>query len=256
MGCIVLPMHVFAVSAPSAVDMYVLPGERESIEIPVRNDADSEKRMNFSLHHVSFGEDAVPVLGVKAADIPWIGIDEPFRTYTSREIQSVTVTVAPPSNIPAQSTVFALLSTEAQSDAFALTHGTATLLFVTIGAGTDGVLCDGFTRNADGTFSIALTNTGQGILYEEGNIHLRGPWGHSWVSTPSNPSRHRVVPGQTRTWTSEPLRAPWWAFGPFVYSLESEHISCPRITAGFGWLPIILVGTLGVAGVFAVRYRR
>jgi hypothetical protein len=251
-----IPSSVFAISAPSVVDLFVAQGERGSVEISVWNDATTGETFSFSFVHVSFDEDGAPVLGAAAHDVPWLGLAQSQQYFSAGETRPISVTVAPGEDVSSGSYVFALLATSSQGDGYVFTHGTATLMFITVGSVQARATCVAFSLEDDGTFSLTLDNDGQGILYDEGEIILRGPFGVPFGSTPSNPSGHRIFAGQTRTWSSESLSVPWWAFGPVEYSFESEFISpsCSRIPAGFGWLPIIGIVT-GVVGILVIRRR-
>lgn len=251
-----LPDQIFAVSTPSAADIQVLQGETRTIEIPVENDAATEQEITFSFAHVRFDDSGEPVLGRAAADVSWLSISEPSISVQEGGVQSVVVTASPTEEISSGSYVFALLATETKDGPLTLTHGTATLVFVTVGLVKSDVRCVSFLRNDDGTFSHTFQNVGQGILYDEGKVVLRGPLGVTFAETSSNPSRHRVFAGQTRTWNSEAISIPWWAFGPLSFSLESDHLSstCSRISAGFRWVPFAVL-IAGIVGIFAARRR-
>lgn len=253
----IVPFSASAVSAPSAVDLSVIQGEEDSVEIFVENDAASQEYISFSLVHVSFDDNGQPTLGASAADAPWMHLSQTRSSFEAGEVQPVVVTATPSANFPSGSYAFALLSTEEQEGSYVLTHGTATLIFVTVGSVMGDGRCVSFFRQDDGSFSLTLQNVGQGILYDEGEILLRGPFGSVWAAASSNPSRHRVFAGQTRTWVSESLMIPWWAVGPLEYSLESDLFSstCPRISAGFGWIPLGIIAT-GAVGIFLVRRRK
>lgn len=252
-----LPGQIFAVSTPSAADIQVFQGETRTIEIPVENDATTEQEITFSFTHVRFDDSGEPVLGRAAADVSWLSISEPSISVQEGGVQSVVVTVSPTEETSSGSYVFALLATETRDGPLTLTHGTATLVFITVGSVKSDARCVSFLRNDDGTFSHTFQNVGQGILYDEGEVVLRGPLGIALAATSSNPSRHRIFAEQTRTWDSESMTIPWWAFGPLTFSLESDHLSstCPQISAGFRWIPFVVIFA-GIGGIFAVRFRQ
>lgn len=252
-----IPISVSAFSSPSAKDLQVFQGEERSIEIPLQNDTLNQKTVTFSLRHVGFDDNSEPVLGALAEDVPWLKIPQTSAVLKPGEAGSVTVTASPGDEIPSGSYVFALISTETQEGAFMLAHGTATLLFVTVGFVEPEAHCVAFERQDDGTFLLTLQNLGQGILYDEGSIVLRGPFDIAYTAVLSNPSRHRIFAGQTRAWASEQLTIPWWAVGALEYSLESDFFSstCPRFSAGFGWIPVGIVAA-GAAGAIMVRRRK
>ncbi len=253
-GAFLLPGHIFAVSTPSAADIQVFQGETHTIEIPVENDATNEQEITFSFAHVRFDDQGNPVLEQAVDDVFWLSISQSSIHPQEGETRFITVTASPPEEVASGSYVFALLATETREGPLALTHGTATLVFITVGSVKSDARCVSFFRNDDGTFSHTFQNVGQGILYDEGEVVLRGPFGIALAATPSNPSRHRIFAGQTRAWTSESMTIPWWTFGPRSFSLESDHLSsaCSRISAGFGWIPFVAI-LAGIGGIFVVR---
>ena len=237
----------YAAALPSAVDIWVTQGDQEFLEIPLGEPLPEEPL--FSLFLVTFDDAGVPVLGERVADDFWVSV----QTQDGSELQdnqSVAISVKPPRDIASGAHVFALVVSESMGDMFVMNYGTATLLFVTVGFSEIQAECIDFRRENTGMLVRTLQNTGQGILYDEGRVVLRGIFNIPYTAVSSNPSKHRVFSGQSRTWASIAPSIPWWALGPLEYSLEGEYSlsECPRILAGFGWMPLggIFAGALGV----------
>lgn len=237
----------YAAALPSAIDIWVTQGDQEFLQIPLKESLPD--RPLFSLFFVTFDDAGVPVLGERVEDEFWVSV-QAQDDFEPQENQSVAIRVEPPRDIASGAHVFALVVSEAMGDMFVLNYGTATLLFVTVGFSEIQAECTNFRHDSTGMLVRTLQNTGQGILYDEGRVVLRGIFNIPYAAVSSNPSRHRVFSGQSRTWASIAPSIPWWALGPLEYSLEGEYSlsECPRIPAGFGWIPLggIFVGGLGI----------
>jgi hypothetical protein len=256
-GLLCLPNGAIAVNTPSAADIRVAQGEYQTIEIPVENNSGTAQHVELSLSHVRFDAHGEPVLERSVDDESWMNVSQKAIYIEAGETQYASVTSSPNEHVASGSYVFALLATETREGPMALVHGTATLIFVTVGSVQGDARCVNFSHGDDGAFSLTLHNAGQGILYEEGDVVLRGPFNIAFASVPSNPSSHRIFAGQTRTWAVDSVLIPWWAFGPLSFSLESDHLSstCSRIPAGFGWIPFVGL-SIGISGIFAIRRRK
>lgn len=252
-----VPWHVQAAFGTTAIDVQVQQGEKEVLEIPLRNDRGTPAIISVSLLSASFSPDGAPILGSSDAPMSWVTISEPRISLDAGATETVRIAVAPGTTLPSGSYVVAAVATETLEGTLELQYGTATLIFITVGNPNVQARCADFSRLPDGSFSLTLENSGQGILYEEGEIVLRGPFDIAFNAVSSNPALHRVFTGQTRTWSRDGLKAPWWAFGPLNYSFESDSLlsTCSRISAGFGWFPIVgIAGAL--IGALSIRRRK
>lgn len=248
---------VFASTAPSAIDVVVLQGDRETFRIPIGGTFSEPAHIGSSIIHVSFAEDGSPILGSVADDVSWISLSKSSADIGSDILSNLEFIVEPDLSVQSGSYVFAVLVTDTIEGAISFAHGTATLVFVTVGSPVPSIDCKSFSKNQNGYFNITLENDGQGILYDEGEIVLRGPFNIAFSAIESNPLHRRVLAGQTRSWTSEESSVPWWAFGPMHFSLETDFLSssCPDVDAGIRWIPFVLF--IGVAsGTILVLRRR
>lgn len=249
---------VSAAALPAATDVFVLPGERKATSVAVQNLSQDAITAQVALRYVSFDEGAdSPVIGDLATDISWISLSTASLSIAPLESQAITVTVAPSEDVAEGSYVFALVSTEQISGDITFAHGTASLLFVTVGSISPAVTCRSFHQNDDGSFALTLQNDGQGILYDEGEVRLYGLFGIPFASAESNPSHHRVFAGQTRSWTSGAVTSPWWAVGPIMASFDTTSLvhPCASVVIGFGWLPLGLLVLGGCGGMWILRRR-
>ncbi len=254
---ILFASSVLAISMPSTVDIVVQQGEAQHEEIFVEHRGVDVVSVELSLKHVSFTEDGTPLLGLPADDVSWVQISSKTLSLAAGERSSVRVSVSPSVDMPSGSYVFGVLGIALQDGVFTLQHGVTTLIFITVGSPQVYEECLEFLRQKDDGFFLTLRNAGQGILYEEGDVALRGPFNIAFASTEGNPSFRRIFSGQTRSWTTEPLTIPWWAFGPMEYSFESSSPSSPclPISAGFGYRPFVLLPVIAI-GIFVWRRRR
>ncbi len=245
------------VALPSAVDIQVMPGEHQVLEIPLQNTSSENTEISFSVFHVAFDAENAPVLGKPATDVAWISVEETLSLAEAGARDTVSFTVAPPPDAISGAYVFALVASEVLEGSIVLNYGSAVLVFVTVGTPHVSGECIQFSRQQDGTFYLTLNNVDQGILYDEGHVVLRGLFDIPYGAILSNPSGHRIAPGQSRSWTSEALSPPWFAIGPLEYSLEGDYVTaaCPRISAGFGWIPFvgIFAGALGILAICRQR---
>jgi hypothetical protein len=246
---------------PSAQDIFVMPGGRASLDIPLENTASFGKTFSVSLLGASLpsGEDSQPVLtALPPALAAWISLASDSLTLVPGGRDVVTLTVQPSASVTPGIYGVAVVATEKTDGSIALNHGSAALVFITVGRLSPLGSCTQWSRNTDGTFSVTLVNSGGGILYQGGAVELRGPFGISFASTPLNPNEHRVLPGQTRAWTTDSIAVPWWSFGGRSFVLSDDRLSatCTPIDAGFGWVPILPLGIVSLGAVAVVLRRR
>lgn len=239
-----------------------MPGAEATLEIPLENSSPIGKEFSLFLLAASLpsGEDTQPVLSSLSTGLSqWISFSPNSLSFEPNEEKVATLTVHPGEDIAPGVYSVAVVATEKLDGQIALNHGSATLVFITVGQLSPSGACTAWQRNSDGTFSVTLVNNGGGILYENGSVQLRGPFGISFWSTALNPDEHRVLPGQTRTWLAESPAIPWWSFGgrSFVMVDGRLSVACSPISAGFGWVPVLFssVMVLACAGV-VLRLRR
>ena len=239
-----------------------MPGEQTTLEIPLENSSSVGKTFSLSLLAASLpsGGNDQPRLSPLSPELAqWISLTPNSISFEPNEQNVATLTVHPSEAIATGIYGVAVVATEKLDGEISLNHGSATLIFITVGRLTSSGACTSWMRNDDGTFSVTLVNDGGGILYEDGTVYLRGPFGISFGSTLLNPDEHRVLPGQTRTWTTERLSVPWWSFGgrSFVMSDDRLSVVCTAIDAGVGWVPFLPLGVvfLGCAAVVLRRRR-
>ncbi|MFA6496877.1 MAG: hypothetical protein WCT28_00375 [Patescibacteria group bacterium] len=251
------PGLVLASPAPSAIDVSVFQGDQKTFTLPVEKTILKSTDARFSIVHVSFAEDGSPNLGSAADDVSWISFSKSNANIESETFSDLVFIVNPDSSVQSGSYVFAILVTNVIEGAISFAHGTATLVFITVGSPAPLIICKSFSKNQNGSFNITLQNEGQGILYDEGKIVLKGPFDIAFSAIESNPLHRRVLAGQTRSWTSDELSVPWWAFGPMHFSFETDFLSssCSDVDAGIRWIPLVFfAGTVG--GVILVLRRR
>lgn len=253
--------RLYAEVVPRAQDIFVMPGEQVSLDIPLENSSSVGKDFTLSLLSASLpaGEENQHVLSALSSDLArWIVLTPDSILLAPNGQGVATLTVRPSVDILPGVYGVAVVATENIDGQIALNHGSAALVFITVGQVSSVGACTTWTRNNDGTFSITLMNTGGGILYENGSVVLRGPFGMSFGSALLNPGEHRVLPGQTRTWNTDSVSVPWWSFGARSFVIASGRLSatCGAIGAGFGWIPIVVFGTVSIICIAVVLRRR
>lgn len=259
----VIPTRMLRAEAvPPAQDIFVMPGASVVLDIPLENSFSAGKTFSLSLFATSFpsGEDDHLGLSSLSSELAsWVSLAPDSLLLPPNGQGVATLTVSPGDDISPGIYGLAVVATENLAGQIALNHGSATLVFITVGRLSPSAACAAWARNNNGTFSVTLVNNGGGILYENGTVQLRGPFGIPFGSASLNPDEHRVLPGQTRTWTTGSIVAPWWSFGNRSFVVMDDHLSatCPSIDAGFGWIPVlILAGVfLGCAAVVLQRRR-
>lgn len=260
---LIIPVQILqAEVVPPAQDVFVMPGGEARLDIPLENSSSVGKTFSLSLLTASLpsGEESQPALSSLSPELAqWVSLVPNSISFEPNEQAVATLTVHPNENIEPGIYGVAVVATEKLEGQIALNHGSATLVFITVGQLSSSGVCTAWLRNDDGTFSVTLANDGGGILYENGAVQLRGPFGFSFGSTPLNPRRHRVLPEQARTWDTEPIAVPWWSFGnrSFVMTDNRLSVACAPIDAGFGWIPVVPLGAvfLGCAAVVLRRRR-
>lgn len=247
---------------PPAQDVFVAPGTEAVLEIPLENSSSVGKTFSLSLLAASLptGTDSQPVLSSLSPEMAqWVSLSPDSMSFDRNQQGFATLAVSPGDDIRPGVYGVAVVTTEKLDGAIALSHGSATLVFITVGQLTSVGACTAWSQNDDGTFSVSITNTGGGILYTNGDVRLRGPFGVTFGSTQLNPDEHRVLPGQTRTWSVGGVSVPWWSFGDRSFVMTDDRLSavCEPIEVGFGWVPFLPLGVafLGCAAVVLRRRR-
>lgn len=261
-ACVVPFRSLNAEVVPPAQDIFVMPGEEASLDIPLENSSSVGKTFSLSLFAASLptGQESQPKLTALSSELSaWITLVPNSLLLPPNGQDVATLTVKPDDNVSPGVYGLAVVATENLAGPIALNHGSATLVFITVGQLSSLGTCVAWTRNDDGTFSVTLANNGGGILYENGAVELHGPFGISFGAASMNPGGHRVLPGQTRTWLTESLAVPWWSFGgrSFVTTDDRLSATCAPISAGFGWGPVLFLGAvLLVCAAVVLRRRR
>lgn len=255
-----VPAAAFAVSLPAARDIVVVPGATESVEIPIANSGSTDADFSLLLLSASFREGVEqPQLRELPSELAsWISLSESFLSVPSGTSVPVTFSIHPSEDAPPQTFVLALVATEKLEGEITLIHGSATLVFVSVGDVLPLGSCVLFLRDDPGTANLSLSNSGRGILYDDGEIVLRGIFGIRLGSAPSNPMLHRIPPEQTRTWQVALPPIPWWAVGPLSYSVDDVQLNthpCAGVDAGARWFPLFAIGIVvfGAATMFIRR---
>lgn len=254
------PKISFATSLPATRDATVVSGATTDVEIPIANSGSSDAEYTVLLFSALFqpGVDQ-PQLQELSSDIAsWISVSSSSLTVTSGTSVPVTLSIHPSADALPQTFTVAVVASEKIEGEIVLIHGTATLVFVSIGDAMPRGACQSFLQDAPGVARLTLSNDGRGILYDSGEIILRGMFGVRLGTTSSNPSFHRVSSGQTRTWQVFLPAIPWWAIGPLSYSVSDTQLDeqpCAGINAGARWLPLFGIGivALGAAILFIRR---
>ena len=256
---IVVPAISFAASLPATRDAIVLPGESKDVEIPIVNSGAVDVEYSLLLLSASFQRGMEqPQLEQLSSDIAsWISLSSSFVHVPSGMSGSSTLSVHPPRDAAPRAFTVAVVATEKIVGEISLIHGAATLVFISVGDVSAHGICESFLQDTPDSAHLSLTNDGRGILYDNGEITLRGMFGIRLGSSPSNPLFHRVPSGQTRTWQVSLPTIPWWAVGPLSYTVDDTQLRerpCSDIGAGVRWLPLLVVG-IGVCcvGLFIRR---
>ncbi len=255
------PMSVFAASLPATRDIVVQPGEVSSVEIPIVNTGATDKEFSLLLFSASFqpGVEQPQLQNLSSDMASWVALPDSSVFVSPGASVPIVLTIQPPSTTTPQALTLAVVAAEKLPGEISLVHGAATLVFVTIGDVTPHGSCVLFAQTASGTANLSLTNDGQGILYDNGTIVLRGMFGFRFGTSSSNPLFHRVSSGQTRTWSVSLPAVPWWAIGPLSYHIDDTQLgerSCDDIDVGVRWWPLIALGLAIFGGVgFFVRRR-
>ncbi|MFI3158405.1 MAG: hypothetical protein QX199_19860 [Methylococcaceae bacterium] len=275
LGMSFLSSSLLAASLPSSRDVQIDAGLSRTIEIPIENTAESSETVEISLMSARFidGQDQ-PELAVLNNDVrSWVSLPRTSLDLLPHQTASVLLTVSPPIGARNETVTIAVVATEKLSGQISLNHGSATLVFVTVGDQKAMGKCVSFDVSTpsisplagggpDGSGAkITMTNAGQGILVADGNIVLRGPFGLRIAQSNINPSRHRVLSNQTRSWNVDLLPLPWWAVGSFTLGIEDENFSinsCKPLPAGSRWWPLMVAGGIIAtgAGLISALHRR
>lgn len=260
LAMIFFPASLFAASLPATRDVVVLPGESVRVEIPIANSGLVDGDISLLLFSATFqsGTDQ-PQLAMLPADIAsWISVLPTSVAVPSGASVPVVLLIDPPVDVTPQAFVIAVVATEKLEGEISLVHGAATLVFVSIGDVSPQGSCESFLQGSSDVAFLSLSNSGRGILYDNGEIVLRGVFGMRLGSTSSNPSFHRISSGQIRTWQVPLPTIPWWAIGPLSYSVDDVQLRehpCTDIDAGARWLPLFGIG-IGAIGVMILFIRR
>ena len=256
-GYVLFPPTSFGASTPSARDIQLYAGENSSIEIPIQNISSESALVSVSVMSANFtNESDQPMLERLESDIAsWVSISKDSLNLISGEESSVFLNVAVPVNTPDQIRAIAVVATEILPGQISLSHGSATLVFISIGNERAHGECKNFS-----TSNISITNSGRGILVVDGQIVLRGPFGIRFAQADINPLHHRILYGQTRSWSVDVPTSPWWSFGFLSYGLGEtniEHASCDPVPAGIRWGFVATIGCImGFMSVIVFRARR
>ena len=264
--CIISGMffvHIaFAASVPSARDIRAIPGAKSSIEIPVENTSSTSSMISIALMSVSFtdGSDQ-PVLEKLHSDIAsWLSLSKDSYNLISGEKASVILSVLAPLDTPDQVVSVALVATETLPGQISLSHGSATLIFISVGDEMPDGQCISFSETDPSMTNISIMNSGRGILVADGQIVLRGPLGIRFAQTDMNPVHHRILSHQIRSWNVAPPAIPWWAFGSLSFDLENTNLymnACDSIPGGNRWWPIVCIAILaGIGSMILFRAKR
>lgn len=246
LGVLFLPSSLLAAVLPSARDVQVDPGQSAQVVIPIENTSAMSENVQISLMSAKFvdGQDQ-PMLEKMHADVAsWMSISQSSMTLISGEKESTTLTIAPPATTQNQTMTVAVVVTESTPGQIVLNHGSATLVFVTIGEEKAIGRCVDFASSTMTSANVTMTNEGRGILVADGSVVLRGPFGLRLAQVALNPSSHRVLSGQTRSWSIDVPTVPWWAFGPLSWKIEDQNVTidaCGPLSAGSRWWPVVMI---------------
>ncbi|MEK7632957.1 MAG: hypothetical protein AAB473_04165 [Patescibacteria group bacterium] len=255
-----IPSLSFAASLPATRDVVVAPGSTVDVEIPITNSGPADIDFSLLLLSASFqpGVEQPQLEQLSPAFTSWITLSSSSIFVPSGASLPVMLAVHPPENALSQTVTLAVVAAEKLDGDISLIHGSAALVFVSVGDVSPQGSCESFVQSPSGEGRVSLSNSGRGILYDNGEIILRGMFGIRLGSTSSNPLFHRVPPGQTRTWQVSLPTIPWWAMGSFSYSLRDAQLSehpCADIDAGTRWLPLFGIG-IAAFGVVTLCIRR
>lgn len=255
-----VPATSFAASLPAARDIVVASGGIESVEIPITNPGPADADFSLFILSASFQEGVEqPQLEALSAElVSWVSLSDSSLTVPSGMSAPIVLSIHPSEDALPQTFVLALVAAEKLEGEIALIHGAATLVFVSVGDVLPLGSCESFLRSEPGIANLSLSNGGHGILYDNGEIVLRGMFGIRLGTTSSNPLFHRIPPEHTRTWQVALPPIPWWSVGPLSYSVDDAQLRahpCTDIDAGARWLPLFAIGIV-VLGVTIMFIRR
>lgn len=256
----VTPAASLASSLPAARDVLVAPGATESIEIPIVNSGTADIEASLLLFSASFQQGVEqPRLEALPSELAsWFSLSASTVAVSAGTSVPVVLSVHPPADVSPQTFILALVAAEKLEGEITLIHGSASLIFASVGSVSPQGSCEAFVHDTPGVARLSLSNSGNGILYDDGEIVLRGFFGVRLGASPSNPKLHRIPPEQTRTWQAALPPIPWWAVGPLSYSVNDTRLGahpCADIDAGARWLPLFVVGIV-VSGTAIVLIRR
>lgn len=262
-GICFLPTTLLAASLPSSRDIQVDAGLSRTIEIPIENTAESSETVDLSLMSATFvdGQDQ-PELGALSDEMKsWVSLQKTSLDLLPHQKTSALLTVNPPVNPPNETVTIAVVATEKIEGQISLNHGSATLVFVTVGEEKAEGRCVKIAMTDSATAKITMTNAGKGMLVADGNMVLRGPFGLHIAETNLNMSHHRILSGQTRSWNVDVPALPWWAVGSFTLGIEDANIainSCGPLSAGSRWWPmgVLAIVCFSIGGVVMVKWKR
>ncbi len=261
-GCLRSIYDISAAAVPSARDIRVDAGTKDSIAIPVKNTATTSAVISLSLMSADFtdGNDQPVLKNLDSRIAPWLSLSKDSLNLISSEQSFVELSVDVPLDTSSQVFAVALVATEISSGQISLSHGSATLVFITIGNELSKGLCKSFLTENFLVTNISIANAGHGILVADGQIVLRGPFGIRFVQTDLNPSHHRILAGQTRSWNTNLPAIPWWAFGSLSYEILDSNIAsneCYPIAVGKRWWVVMFLATFaGTTSVILFRTKR
>lgn len=260
LGVLCFPFQTLAAALPAAQDVFVRQGEIVEVSLPITNTKITDANLSLSLFSADVlpGNDEPSLRPLSAELANWISLSSSTMLLRAGETQTVTLSIRPPSSISSQTLGIAVAETEILAGDISLSHGSATLVFLTIGDVTPTAACLSFLRISPTTATMTFVNSGRGILYEDGAIVLRGLFGIRFGSVASNPSFHRVLPGQTRAWQVSLPPIPFWAVGSLSYTIEDAQLGpyqCDPLQVGTQWWPLI-VALFGVSGGCVLLFRR
>lgn len=240
---------VYAQSIPAAIDLFVDPGVSTEKRLTLSLDGDAVPVV--SIEQVSFDQFGAPMFDTTTKAPSWILLN----TSSTNGNLILDLVASPSKNVSPGLYTVALDFFTQQHGQIAFDSHAKTLVFISVGTLAAQPMCLSLVKNSDSTMTVRVKNSGQGILYDESDIVMRGLFGIRFASAPGNPSQRRVLPGQEREWQTAPLVAPWWAIGPRTIALESSwSATCEPISGGFGWIPLAIISGV-IIGVEVLRQR-
>lgn len=281
-----LPASASAMNfTPSAADISLQAGERDSLEFQIENTSDITHTYGVSIYAVEFDETTgEPAFrAVEQQYQSWLLFDDYEFSLGSQASQMLTLTIAIPEFADADAVTFAPVVRESSdADTLFLSSGVSSLVFVTVGTPETSARVTAFAARPGIASQLPIeliaeiANDGERTVQPYGIVQVKNIFGSVVETIPFNSGFRRVPSGLSRefatTWGTDEgdrtiLQEIWReltaGFGLFTAELvaapypgaEATLQATTRLLV-FPWRLALLVCALGVPVLYFVRNRR